>query len=427
MNAIFLSIIFIAFGATAWHQLTWVPQSPDEVMPMQALTSAMIEAMKSSVTLALGLIGVMAFFLGLMKVAEQGGLLKVIAKVVRPLMVRLFPSVPHDHPAMGAMIMNMSANALGLGNAATPFGIRAMQELDKLNPHKGTATDAMVLFLAINTSSVTLLPTGVIALRASAGSTDPAGIIATTLFATLCSTAAAIIAAKTYQRFAVLPSSSAMPEQITSAATKDLPSEASSTYPAWVSYLTLFGIVAFIPLAVIFGASIGPWVVPVLVVLLLGYGFVNKVRVYETFVDGAKEGFQVAIKIIPYLVAILTAIAMLRASGALDYLISLIGLLTTPLGFPADALPMALLRPLSGSGAYGVLAATIQDPAVGPDSFTGYLVSTLQGSTETTFYVMAVYFGAIQIRRTRHALAAGLTADAVGIVAATIAVSLFLL
>lgn len=428
MNAIFLIIIFTAFFTTAWHQLTWVAQSPEAIMPMQALTSAMIEAMKNSVTLALGLVGVMAFFLGLMKVAEQGGLLRVIAKLVRPLMVRLFPSVPAEHPAMGAMIMNMSANALGLGNAATPFGIRAMQELDKLNPHKGTATDAMVLFLAINTSSVTLLPTGVIALRASAGSADPAGIIATTLFATICSTAAAIIAAKSYQRLVSKPAVSDTPllPQDADAADQALPEAASSAYPAWVSYLTLLGIVTFIPLAVIYGASIGAWVVPVLVVLLLGYGFANKVPVYETFVEGAKDGFQVALKIIPYLVAILTAIAMLRASGALDYLIVAIGWLTTPLGFPPEALPMALLRPLSGSGAYGVLAATIQDPAIGPDSFVGYLVSTLQGSTETTFYVMAVYFGAIQIRRTRHALAAGLTADAVGIIAATVAVSLFL-
>jgi spore maturation protein SpmA len=427
MNAVFLLIIFTAFITTAWHQLTWVA-SPDSVAPMQALTTAMIEAMKSSVTLALGLIGVMAFFLGLMKVAEAGGLLKAIAKLVRPLMVRLFPSVPHDHPAMGAMIMNMSANALGLGNAATPFGIRAMQELDKLNPHKGTATDAMVLFLAINTSSVTLLPTGVIALRASAGSADPAGIIATTLFATICSTAAAIIAAKTYQRFSALPTTPiVIKAEVEPTEGEALPEEASSSYSPWVSYLTLFGIVALIPLAIIFGTSISPWVVPSLVVLLLGYGFAKKVAVYETFVEGAKDGFQVAIKIIPYLVAILTAIAMLRASGALDYLISAIAVLTVPLGFPAEALPMALLRPLSGSGAYGVLASTLQDPAIGPDSFVGYLVSTLQGSTETTFYVMAVYFGAVQIRRTRHAIAAGLTADAVGIIAATVAVSLFLL
>lgn len=204
LNGIFFAIVLISFVVAAWRQIVWVAPEGAAIAdaPMQMLATAMIDTAKSSVTLALGLVGVMALFLGLMKVAEAGGLLAIIARVVRPLMVRLFPEVPADHPAMGAMILNMSANALGLGNAATPFGIRAMQELDGLNPHKGTASNAMVLFLAINTSSVTLLPTGVIALRAAAGSGDPAGILPTTLFATVCSTTAAIIAAKFYQRFA---------------------------------------------------------------------------------------------------------------------------------------------------------------------------------------------------------------------------------
>ncbi len=425
MNIIFLAIILIAFVTSAYHQLTWVPQSVDQAAPMQALTTALIEATKSSVTLALGLIGVMSFFLGLMKVAEAGGLLQVIARVVRPLMVRLFPDVPADHPAMGAMIMNMSANALGLGNAATPFGIRAMQELDKLNPAKGTASNSMALFLAINTSSVTLLPTGVIALRASAGSMDPAGIIPTTLFATLCSTAAAIIAAKSYQRFFSIEQDTSFDQENAENENKqdtdtvELPEAASSAYPAWISFLTLFIIVSFIPLAIVYGSTIGPWIIPCIVVLLLGFGAVKRVRVYEVFVDGAKDGFNVAVKIIPYLIAILVAVAMFRESGAMQILVQAVGSVTSKVGFPGEALPMALLRPLSGSGAYGVLAATIQDPAIGPDSYVGYLVSTLQGSTETTFYVLAVYFGAVQVRRVRHALAAGLTADLVGIVAAT--------
>lgn len=427
MNSIFLAIILIAFFTTAYHQLTWLPQSADDVAPMQALTTTLIEASKASVTLALGLIGVMAFFLGLMKVAEAGGLLQVIARLLRPLMVRLFPDVPADHPAMGAMIMNMSANALGLGNAATPFGIRAMQELDKLNPVKGTASNAMVLFLAINTSSVTLLPTGVIALRASAGSLDPAGIIPTTLFATLCSTTVAILAAKTYQRFfpaTLSPTAeeeSPAPQHDTTTPTAELLETPATAYPAWVSFLALIVIIAFVPLAILYGRTIGPWIVPCVVVLLLGFGAYQHVRVYEVFVDGAKDGFNVAIKIIPYLIAIMVAVAMFRASGAMQIMINIVGSVTERLGFPAEALPMALLRPLSGSGAYGVLAATIQDPAIGPDSYVGYLVSTLQGSTETTFYVLAVYFGAVQVRRVRHALAAGLTADLAGIIAATAA------
>ena len=325
--------------------------------------------------------------------------------------------------------MNMSANALGLGNAATPFGIRAMQELDKLNPVKGTASNAMVLFLAINTSSVTLLPTGVIALRASAGSADPAGIISTTLFATLCSTTAAILAAKFFQRFFKVDASQTNPSSLDADAAnllipepqQDLPAAASTAYPAWVSYLTLLSIIAFVPLAIVYGSSIGSWVIPVFVVSLLSFGASRGVRVYEVFVEGAKDGFNVAIKIIPYLIAILVAIAMFRESGAMQVMIGAVGSVTSLVGFPAEALPMALLRPLSGSGAYGVVAATLQDPAIGPDSYVGYLVSTLQGSTETTFYVLAVYFGSVQVRQIRHALAAGLTADLVGIIAATAA------
>jgi len=429
MNAIFLAIVLSGFLVTGYRQVIWVAEPTQAVAPMQALTTAMIEAAKSSVTLALGLIGIMALFLGLMKVAEAGGLLRIIARLVRPLMIRLFPDVPADHPAMGAMIMNMSANALGLGNAATPFGIRAMQELNKLNPCPGTASNAMALFLAINTSSVTLLPTGVIALRASAGSTDPAGILPTTLFATLCSTTAAIVAAKIYQRFSAVSDTTGPQDGTDGArlaapdAAQTLPQEASNGYPAWVSYLTLAAIAAIIPLAIVFGASIGPWIVPGIMVSLLGFGALRRVRVYEVFVDGAKEGFQVAVRIIPYLVAILVAVAMFRASGALELVIGFIGRYTTLIGLPGEALPMALLRPLSGSGAYGVLAATIQDPSIGPDSYIGYLVSTLQGSTETTFYVLAVYFGAVQVFRVRHALAAGLTADLAGIIGAVVACS----
>ena len=434
MNAIFFAIVLIAFLMAAWRQVTWPPGLDGEPTPMEALGAAMIDSATGSVTLAIGLIGVMALFLGLMKVAEAGGMLQIIARTLRPVMVRLFPEVPADHPAMGAMILNMSANALGLGNAATPFGIRAMQELDKLNPCKGTATNSMALFLAINTSSVTLLPTGVIALRASAGSADPAGILPTTLFATICSTTAAIIAAKTYQRYFPFPPRIEVDERTESDApvTEDTPvdedvpgahddtlsEDPAAAYPGWVSAIVIIGIVALIPIAIVYGKSIAPWIIPSLMVGLLGFGICRRVRVYESFVEGAKDGFQVAVRIIPYLVAILVAVAMFRASGAMDVLIGPLGAVTTLVGLPADALPMALLRPLSGSGAYGILASIINDPATGPDSYVGYLVSTFQGSTETTFYVIAVYFGAVQIRRLRHALAAALTADVAGIAGA---------
>ncbi len=422
MNVVFFAIVLIAFVTAAVRQLTWSPETPDAESPMSLLSNGAIEAAGSSVTLAIGLVGVMALFLGLMKVAEAGGLLVIIARTVRPLMVRLFPEVPADHPAMGAMILNISANALGLGNAATPFGIRAMQELDKLNPHKGTASNAMALFLAINTSSVTLLPTGVIALRAAAGSEDPAGIVPTTLFATICSTAVAITSAKLYQRLWAAPPAepAASPDGETASpsdeeALAETPSEA---YPTWVSFCVLGGIAGLVPLTVLYGRTIAPWIIPGLITGLLAFGVARRVAVYEVFVEGAKEGFQVALRIIPYLVAILVAVAMFRASGALEAVVTTVGKVTTGFGLPAEALPMALLRPLSGSGAFGILTATINDPAIGPDSYTGYLVSTLQGSTETTFYVLAVYFGAVQVRRIRHALAAGLTADFAGIVAA---------
>ncbi len=434
MNGIFFAIVLIAFAVAGWHQIGWVDPGGGAKSPMDALGAAMIDAAGASVTLAIGLVGVMALFLGLMKVAEGGGLLVIIARAVRPLMQRLFPDVPPDHPAMGAMILNMSANVLGLGNAATPFGIRAMQELDKLNTHKGTASNAMALFLAINTSSVTLLPTGVIALRAAAGSADPAGIVPTTLVATICSTTVAILSAKFCQRFwpvgqatkeAPPPAVGDEDFEATGGGADELDTTgAEAAYPAWVSMALLGVILALVPLTVFYGRSIAPWIIPGLMVGLLGFGVLRRVAVYEAFVDGARDGFQVALRIIPYLVAILVAVAMFRASGAMALLIAPLSVITGPLGLPAEALPMALLRPLSGSGAYGILASLINDPAIGPDSYTGYLVSTLQGSTETTFYVLAVYFRAVQIRRIRHALIAGLSADLAGIMGAVAIVAL---
>lgn len=443
MNIVFCAIVLIAFVFAGFRQFAW---SPDTGLPspMETLSRDMVTSAGGAVELAIGLVGVMTLFLGLMKIAEAGGLLRIIARLIRPLMIRLFPDVPADHPAMGAMILNLSANVLGLGNAATPFGIRAMQELDKLNPEKGTATNAMVLFLAINTSSITLLPTGVIALRAAAGSMDPAAILPTTLFATMGSTLIAIVAAKLYSRFSapvaapivtpvVAPVSGSgadttpppAPDPAVADKNQDsvLNSEeaSASAYPAWVSALALLVLVSLIPLGILFGRAVSPWIIPSLMVGFLLFGMCKGVRVYETFIEGAKEGFQVAVRIIPFLVAILVAVAMFRASGAMDVMVRFLGAWTGMVGLPAEALPMAILRPLSGSGAYGVLASIINDPAIGPDSYTGCLVSTLQGSTETTFYVLAVYFGAVGVQRVRHALGAALTADLAGIVFAVIA------
>jgi len=418
MNGILLAMASLAFVFAGWRQLVWVPAA-GVAAPMELLSKAMIDAASGAVTLAIGLVGVMTLFMGLMKVAEAGGMLRIIARLIRPLMVRLFPDVPAEHPAMGAMILNLSANALGLGNAATPFGIRAMQELDTLNSQPGTATNAMVLFLAINTSSVTLLPTGVIALRAAAGSADPAAILSTTLFATIGSTTVAILVAKLFSRWSPAPPPLAAlplaPGQTAAGLDQEHP------YPLWASVAALAGLIGLVPVAVAYGQTISPWVIPGLMIFFLGFGALRRVPVYETMVEGGREGFQTALRIIPYMVVILVAVAMLRASGALDLLVGTLGRFTAPLGLPAEALPMALLRPLSGSGAYAVLASLINDPAIGPDSYTGMLVSTLQGCSETTFYVLAVYFGAVQVRRIRHAMAAALVADLAGVVCAVLA------
>ncbi|MBR9980932.1 MAG: spore maturation protein, partial [Desulfatitalea sp.] len=262
MNVIFLVLVGTAFTFAAWHQWVWVPVV-GQPSPMEALSAAMITAAGGAVELAIGLVGVMTLFLGLIKVAEAGGMLQILARLIRPLMVRLFPEVPADHPAMGAMILNMAANALGLGNAATPFGIRAMQELDKLNPHPGTATNAMALFLAINTSSITLLPTGVIAIRAAAGSVNPAGILPTTLTATIGSTIVALIAAKLYSRLVPSPAGTAPPAprrqpDSTVAPGTDTPVEETAGYPLWVSVAALFALFSMIPLTVVYGHAVSP-------------------------------------------------------------------------------------------------------------------------------------------------------------------------
>ncbi len=413
---------------------------------MADVTAASIDSAKAAVTLAIGLIGVMAFWLGMMRIVQAGGFLHTLARWLRPLMVWLFPEVPADHPAMSAMIMNMASNMLGLGNAATPFGIKAMLELDSLNPHPGTATNAMVLFLAINTSNVALAPLGVIALRASLGSEDAAGIWLPTLLATSFSTLVGILAAKLFQRLPVFAVQDAGAESeptsqhaghaehaetpSASALGTEQPTSGPGCAVAILSLIALgVGFVFFLGDGLAAGEALGAlirnavssWLLPVLIVVMLGYGVAKRVAVYDAMIEGAKEGFQIAIRIIPFLVAIIVAAGMFRASGLLDALISVTDPVLSALGFPAAALPMAILRPLSGSGAYAIMAEIMQ--AEGPDSLVGYLVSTLQGSTETTFYVLAVYFGAVGVTRVRHALAAGLTADVAGVVGAVVAVN----
>lgn len=414
MNWVFFVMVAAAFAVTAAAEIG----APGTAM--EALSGAMLKAAEGAVPLALGLVGVMGLFLGLMKVAEEAGLVAQIARLLAPLVRRLFPEIPAGHPAMGAMVMNVAANLLGLGNAATPFGIRAMEQLQRLNPHPERASNAQALFLALNTASVTILPTSVIALRAASGSANPAAVVAPTLAATLISAVVAVAAAKLLAPLFPLPAPSVPVED----AEADHP--APAPLPGWMPAAALAALLGAIPLMAVFGQSLGHWIVPALMVGMLGWGLARRVRVYECFVDGAREGFTIAVRVIPYLVAILVAIAMLRQSGALDLLLAPLAGLLAPLGVPAEALTMAGLRSLSGSGSFGLLAAYMKDPAIGPDSPTGILLGTIYGSSETTFYVLAVYFGAVGIRRMRHALAAGLIADAAGL-AAAVAACAFLL
>lgn len=384
---------------------------------------AALDSAKASVELAIGLVGYMALFLGLLKILEEAGGLKFMARLIRPVLVRLFPEVPPEHPAMGAMVMNIAANALGLGNAATPFGLKAMKELQTLNEEEGTATNAMVLFLAINTSGLALLPTGIIGLRAYFESADPAAIFPTTLMATGLSTVVGITAAKTLSR---LPPFAAPEAQQRADAERRAAHRGAEGGLAELLPMALFFAVfgALVVSVYAYGEAASGWIIPALIMGMVGIGVVRKVKVYEVFVAGAKEGFSLAVMIIPYLVAILSSVGMFRASGGLELITRTVGSVTGPLGLPAEALPLALLRPLSGSGAFGITADLIETH--GPDSYIGNLVSTMNGSTETTFYVLAVYFGSVGVSRLRHGVFAGLAADITGVIASVLAVQLIL-
>ena len=396
---------------------------------MTEITEASFEAAKNAVTLAIGLVGSMALWLGIIQIIETAGGMKIIARLIYPIMVKLFPNIPVSHPAMSAIIFNIAANALGLGNAATPMGLKAMAEMDKLNPEKGTATDAMCLFLAINTSSVTIIPISVITIRASAGVTNPGDIILPTIIATFCSTIMAVVAAKFFASLQPMPS---INQSFTSEGLEkndfiDREEKISElTPPSKIGKLVFASLIGAFLGAVIyrlslrgipyifsltFLQSLSNWLLPILICSFLLFGYFRGVKVYETMTEGAKSGFEVAVRVIPFMVAIFVAIGMFRASGALDIIAGILSPITNLIGIPAEALPMALIRPLSGSGAFGIMSEIVTNE---PLSFLSYLVSTIQGSTETTFYVLAVYFGSVGIKKTRYALPAALSADLAG-------------
>ncbi|HPI38777.1 MAG TPA: nucleoside recognition domain-containing protein [Ignavibacteriaceae bacterium] len=390
---------------------------------IKEVTNAAISYAETSVKIALGLIGIMALWLGVMKIAEEAGVITYIARALKPVTKKLFPDVPHDHPAMGSMIMNISATFLGLGNAATPFGIKAMEDLNTLNPNKGIATNAMCTFLVINTASFALMPTTAIALRAASGSSNPALIIGTTMFGSFCATVVGITVVKLFEKFSS--------------------NSGSARLGGLLNFKFFLALFAFAAVTVLLSVSgvlgmlssflnpellktiiqiVSTVAIPLVIFVFVLMGFIKKVKVYETFVEGAKEGFNVAVTIIPYLVAILMAIGIFRAGGAMNWLVFVLNPITDFIGMPVEALPMALMRPLSGSGSLGIMAEIIS--VHGPDSFIGILVSTFYGSTETTFFVLAVYFGAVNIKNTRYALPAGLISDIAGILAALFIVKL---
>jgi spore maturation protein SpmA len=427
VNWIFMGLIAVAVITAAFNGT------------MPKVTEASISSAKSAVELAIGLVGQMTLWLGLMGVLREAGLMRSVANWLRPIMIRLFPDVPADHPAMGAMIMNFAANILGLGNAATPFGLKAMGELDKLNKQRGIATNSMALFLVINTSGIALLPTGVVAVRAMLGSKDPAGIIVPSIVGSAISTVIAVLIAKALERrrlFAVdryLDSALATGDlQVKAADDKAMTEAVAAAKPVDPATGKRLALILIIAAAILFAvyrhfalappearsadlgrALMSDWLLPILMLVIVLFGMGRKVKVYEVYVAAAKEGFQIAVVIIPFLVGILVAVGMFRASGAMEAITSTVGPWTSRIGFPAEALPMAMMRPLSGQGSLAIMMETMKTH--GSDSFIGYLVSLINGSSETTFYVLALYFGAVQVKAVRHTLVACLASDTVGL------------
>ena len=433
LNGLFVTVSLISILLAAWSGR------------MEELTTGVMASASNAVELAIGLVGTMAFFLGLIRIAQDAGLMEKVARGLdRPIRF-LFPSLPRNSPAIGAIVLNLSANMFGLANAATPFGIKAMQELDKHNGQSGTATNAMVMFLAINTSALAILPTGMMALRVSMGSQDPAGIFLTTWFASACATVIAILAATLFSRLRTY--SETEPDTVDLEIRANEPNGDNTNVSSetkihdpkptvirlWLNRFFWLALASLAVRSVV--TQTGPvslfelvrsimsfWSIPVIIASLVTYGWVRQVAIYDSLVEGAKEGFQVALRIIPFLVAILVLIGMFRTSGALDVLVGFLTPLTALVGMPAEVLPLAVLRPFSGSGSFALAAEAMQ--AHGPDSLIGYMSGTFTGSTETTFYTLAVYYGAIGIRKTRHTVPACLTADITGILAATFIVNL---
>jgi len=452
LNYIWLGLVVAAVLIAGFHNLTGA-----DTGTLKEMTDKGFEMAKAAVMdIALPLVGIMALWLGIMRLAEKAGLVQLLARVMRPVMKWLFPEVPANHPAMGSMLMNMAANFLGLSNAATPLGLRAMKDLETLNQRPGTATNAMCTFLAINTSSIQLLPVTAVAVLAAAGSVQPYAIIGTAIIATTFSTLAGVTSVKLLEKlpgYRLPPLVGKDKSEVSRQKSESNPAAApASESPAAneepVGPLNRFGLAAlglfflfFVALLVVISFpevlnrplsaelqrqsgfvrllnTISLLAVPFLLSFFPLYAALRRVKVYEQFVEGAKEGFQVAVNIIPYLVAILVAVGMLRGAGGVDLITKALRPVLDFVHFPSELLPMCLMRPLSGSGTLGLFTELVKQ--FGPDSLIARSAGTIYGSTETTFYVIAVYFGAVGIKRSRHAVPAGLIADGVGMLASVI-------
>jgi spore maturation protein SpmA len=399
LNIIWIAFFLIAFIVALFRLL---------ILGDQAIFSELMEAMfalsKTAFEISLGLTGILALWLGIMKIGERSGFVELLTRGLTPLFSRLMPEVPKNHPALGSMVMNISANALGLDNAATPLGIKAMKELQSLNPFKDTASNAQILFLVINTSAVTLFPVTIFTYRAQMGAANPTDVFIPILLATYMSTFVGLITVASVQKINLLD-------------------RVILSYLGGFTLMVLAVLGYFASLSqqqmLVQSALVSNVILFSLVAIFIAVAAIKKVHAYDAFIEGAKEGFQTAVTIIPYLVAMLVAIGVFRASGALELIFDGMRSIVLMLGFDdrfIDAMPTALMKPFSGSGARAMMVDTMQ--TYGADSFAGRLASIVQGSTETTFYVLAVYFGAVGIKNIRHAVGCGLAADFAGIIAA---------
>lgn len=399
-----LNYIWIAFFLVAFvvGLIKLIVFQDLEVFPN--MLQSTFDMSKTAFELSLYLTGVMSLWLGIMKIGEEGGIIRIFGRLIGPFFSRLFPEIPKDHPALGSMMMNFSANMLGLDNAATPLGLKTMKEMQELNPQKDTASNAQIMFLVLNTSGLTIIPLTILLDRSLVGAVNPTDVFIPIMLATFFSTLVGLIAVSIFQKI-------------------NLFDKVILAYLGGVTVL-IFAIIFYvsgIPQAQLAALSnvASSVIIMSVIVAFITLAAIRRVNIYETFIEGAKEGFVVAIKIIPYLIAILVAVGVFRASGAMDFAVQAISRFVTAIGINADfveALPTAFMKPLSGSAAKGMNIEIMK--AAGPDSFVGRLSSIFRGATETTFYIIAVYFGSVNIKKTRYAVTAGLIADFAGILAA---------